>query len=168
MSHIMKWLASAAEAGYHPYSINEWNKNTWKISLEIPSIILSFKEKHYLYIDPSTDYLISAIYLRAIIFDRYYWEIYDHNILIADVERYETIEEAEERIKELIHFMRANSNPAGRVWYFNKTCFNCKYYRIKRQTGKMPEIEGFCLLRLSPTYWFRHCGFFKRQEEGEN
>jgi len=128
MTHIMKWLTSAAEAGYHPYSINEWNKNTWKISLEIPSIVLGFKKKHCLYIDPFTDYLISAVYL-SIIFDRYCcWEIYDHNILIEDVERYETIEEAEERIKELIHFMRANSNPAGRVWYFYAWEI-CRYYK---------------------------------------
>jgi len=160
--HIMKWLTSAAKAGYHPYSINEWKEDKWKIKLEIPSIVVPFKKQHYLYIDPVTDYLVSAVYL-SVIFDRYYcWEIYDENLLIGDVERYETLEEAEDRIKELFHFMRVNSNPAGRVWYFNKTCFNCKYYRVRRYTDRMPEIEGFCLLRLSPTYWFHHCEFFKK------
>jgi len=97
-SNLAEWLYSLHENGYK-IALFKRRQSYYKIVLSIPEKYRGFKLLHYLYVSLDGSYAVSLIYGDAS-FRKY--EIYDNEIKFEGVERYDTLEEAENRVVELM------------------------------------------------------------------
>ena len=104
VAESMEWVLRLLKEGYNIADIDQPYDGILRLRLKIPPKHAILKHLHYLYIDEKTGYLVSLVKGSIITFDKY--EIFDGERLFRDVERYDTLEEAEKRIIELVKEVR--------------------------------------------------------------
>ena len=104
VTESMEWVLRLLKEGYNISNVDEPYEGILRLKLKIPPKHAILKHLHYLYIDEETGYLVSLVMGGFITFGKY--EIYDGEKFIRDIERYNTLEEAEKRIIELVKEVR--------------------------------------------------------------
>lgn len=104
LKESIEWVLRLLEEGYYIASVDEPYDGILRLKLRIPLKHAALKHLHYLYMDAKTGYSVSLIHGGITTLGKY--EIYDGEKLINDVERYDSLQEAEKRIIELVEKAR--------------------------------------------------------------